>query len=110
MEWHQEHPNELVVKYPDRPREVWRRGNGYISAALKKFTRIPAGHPEGYLEAFGNIYLEAFRAIAAEVGGEPPPKDLDFPTIADGIEGMAFIEATVKSARLGAKWVKFPRS
>ena len=108
LEWHQEHPNELVVKYPDKPRQVWRRGNGYDGDTAKKFTRIPAGHPEGYLEAFGNIYAEAFRAIAAEVAGEPPPADLDFPTIADGLEGMAFIETTVKSSRLGAKWVKFP--
>ncbi len=109
IEWHQEHPNELIVKYPDKPREVWRRGNGYDGEAAKKFTRIPAGHPEGYLEAFGNIYAEAFRAIAAEVSGQRPPKDLDYPTIADGIEGMAFIETTVKSSRLGAKWVKFPQ-
>ena len=109
LEWHQEHPNELIVKYPDRPREIWRRGNGYVGAAAKKFTRIPFGHPEGYLEAFGNIYLEAFRAIAAEVGGKRPPRDLDFPTIADGVEGLAFIEATVRSARLGAKWVKLPK-
>ena len=109
VEWHQEHPNELVVKYPDRPRETWRRGNGYNGGAAKRFTRIPAGHPEGYLEAFGNIYADAFRAIAAEVGGKRPPRDVDFPTIADGVDGMAFIETTVKSARLGAKWVKFPR-
>jgi predicted dehydrogenase len=109
LEWHQEHPNELVVKYPDKPREVWRRGNGYTAAGVQKFARIPAGHPEGYLEAFGNIYREAFRAIAAEVAGEPLPKDLDFPTIVDGVEGMLFIETAVKSSRLGAKWVKFPK-
>ncbi len=108
LEWHQEHPNELIVKYPDRPSELWRRGNGYVGDTAKKFTRIPSGHPEGYLEAFGNIYAEAFRAIAAEVAGKPLPKDLDFPTIDDGVEGMAFIETTVKSSRLGAKWVKMP--
>ncbi len=108
LEWHQEHPNELLVKYPDRPAEIWRRGNGYMGDTAKKFTRIPAGHPEGYLEAFGNIYAEAFRAIAAEVAGKPPPRGLDFPTIADGIEGMAFIETAVKSARRGARWVKMP--
>ncbi|HEX4997540.1 MAG TPA: Gfo/Idh/MocA family oxidoreductase [Terriglobia bacterium] len=107
LEWHQEHPNELVVKYPDRPREIWRRGNGYVSDNAKKFTRIPFGHPEGYLEAFGNIYQEVFRAVAAEVEGRRLPADLDFPTIDDGIEGMAFIEAAVKSAKRGAKWVKF---
>jgi predicted dehydrogenase len=109
VEWHQEQPNELVVKFPDQPRQVWRRGNGYVGAAPARFTRIPAGHPEGYLEAFGNIYREAFRAIAAEVSGGPRPKDLDFPTIADGVEGMVFIETAVKSSRLGAKWVKFPK-
>ncbi len=109
IEWYQEHPNELIVKYPDKPREIWRRGNGYMGAAAKTFTRLPAGHPEGYLEAFGNFYQEAFRAIAAEVTGAPQPDDLDFPTIDDGIEGMAFIETVVKSAKAGAKWTRFPK-
>ena len=108
LEWHQEHPNELIVKYPDRPAETWRRGNGYVGAAAKKFTRIPAGHPEGYLEAFANIYLEAFRAIEAEIEGRPQPKDLDFPTIEDGVIGMTFIETAVKSSQAGSKWTKFP--
>jgi predicted dehydrogenase len=106
LEWRQEHPNELVVKYADKPRQVWRRGNGYDGDEAKRFTRIPAGHPEGYLEAFGNIYLEAFRGITAEVEGRALPKKLDFPTIDDGVEGMAFIEAVVRSSRLGARWVK----
>lgn len=109
IEWHQEHPNELVVKYPDKPREIWGRGNGYVVQPAAGFTRIPAGHPEGYLEAFGNIYKEAFRAIRAEVAGRKPPKDLDYPTIDDGVEGMAFIETVVKSAARGARWTKFPR-
>jgi predicted dehydrogenase len=109
LEWRQEHPNELVLKFADQPRQIWTRGNGYVGEHAKKFTRIPAGHPEGYLEAFANIYAEAFRAIAAEVSGETDPRDLDFPTIDDGIEGMAFIETVVKSSRLGAKWVKFPK-
>lgn len=109
LEWRQEHPNELLVKYPDRPTEIWRRGNGYVGDEARRFTRIPAGHPEGYLEAFGNIYREAFRAIRAELAGQPPPKDLDYPTIDDGVEGMAFIETAVKSSRLGAKWLKFPK-
>ncbi len=108
LEWHQEHPNQLLVKYPDKPTEIWGRGNGYVGKAAAAFTRIPAGHPEGYLEAFGNVYREAFRAIRAEVAGEPLPKDLDFPTIDDGVEGMAFIETAVKSSKAGAKWVKFP--
>ncbi len=108
IEWHQEHPNQLVVKFPDQPRQVWGRGNGYLSPKLQKFTRIPAGHPEGYLEAFGNIYTEAFRAIRAEVAGKKVPKDVDYPTIDDGVYGMAFIETAVKSSNLGARWVKFP--
>ena len=110
LEWHQERPDDLIVKYPDRPREVWRRGNSYLGAAAKQAGRIPPGHPEGYLEAFGNIYREAFRAIAAEVAGEPPPADLDFPTIDDGIEGLAFVELAVESARRGAQWLPFPAS
>lgn len=107
LEWKQEHPNELIVKYPDKPAETWRRGNGYNGPEAAKVTRIPAGHPEGYLEAFGNVYREAFRAISAEVTGKKPPRDLDFPTIDDGVEGMQFIETAVRSAKLGAKWVKF---
>jgi predicted dehydrogenase len=106
LEWHQEHPNELVVKFADQPRQTWRRGNGYVGGEAARFTRIPAGHPEGYLEAFANIYREAFRAISAEVEGRPMPRNLDFPTIDDGVEGMAFIEAVVRSGRLGAKWVR----
>jgi predicted dehydrogenase len=109
LEWHQEHPNELILKFPDQPRQIWRRGNGYTGVNAARFTRIPAGHPEGYLEAFGNIYREAFHAIAAEVMGRKIPKNLDYPTINDGVEGMAFIETAVKSSKLGAKWVKFPK-
>ena len=108
LEWYQEHPNELVVKYPDQPRQIWRRGNGYLAPELGSFTRIPAGHPEGYLEAFGNIYLEAFKAIRAEVSGKKIPKNLDYPTIDDGVEGMLFIDTVVKSSAKGARWVKFP--
>jgi predicted dehydrogenase len=110
LSWQQEHPNQLLVTYPDKPTEIWGRGNGYLtSATAKAATRIPAGHPEGYLEAFGNLYRETFRAIRAEVSGKKLPTDLDYPTIEDGIEGMAFIETVVKSSRLGAKWVKFPK-
>jgi predicted dehydrogenase len=109
LEWRQEHPNELIVKFPDQPRQIWRRGNGYVGAAAARVTRIPAGHPEGYLEAFANIYRSAFPAIAAEVEGRKPPRNLDFPTIDDGVTGMTFIATAVKSSKLGAKWVKLPR-
>lgn len=110
LEWNQEHPNELVVKYPDKGREIWRRGNGYVGKEAQRFTRIPAGHPEGYLEAFANIYAEAFRAIEAEVTGAKPAENYDFPTIDDGVEGMVFIETAVKSSKLGAKWLKLPKA
>lgn len=109
LEWYQEHPNELIVKHADQPRQILRRANGYLHENARRFSRTPPGHPEGYLEAFGNIYLEAFRAIEAEVAGRKQPKDLDFPTIDDGVLGMAFIETVVKSSKLGARWVKFPK-
>ncbi len=106
LDWRQEFPNELVVKYPDQPRQVWKRGNAYLSPNARRFTRVPPGHPEGFLEAFGNIYLEIYRAVAAEVEGKRAPKDLDFPTIEDGVVGMAFIDAVVRSSQAGARWVK----
>jgi predicted dehydrogenase len=106
--WHQEHPNELVVKYSDAPRRILRRGNGYVTNAVKRFTRLPAGHLEGFIEAFANIYLEAARAVSAEVNGETIPHDLDFPTVDDGVEGMALITASVQSAGQGGVWTKVP--
>ncbi|MGH8287232.1 MAG: Gfo/Idh/MocA family oxidoreductase, partial [Steroidobacteraceae bacterium] len=108
LEWHQEHPDELTVKHADKPREIFRRGGRYASAAASRVIRVPAGHPEGYLEAFGNIYREAFRAIRAEIAGKPLPPDCDFPTIDDGVDGMRFVEAALESSRLDSRWVKFP--
>ena len=108
LEWQQEHPNELVVLYPDKPREIWRRGNGYNADAVKALTRIPSGHPEGYLEAFANVYREAFRAISAQVSGEAIPADIDAPSIDDGVMGMQFLAAALESARRGGQWLKLP--
>ncbi len=110
LEWHQEQPNELVVKFPDQPRQIWKRGNAYLDEAAGRFSRIPAGHPEGYLEAFANIYQEAFRAMRASKDGTAPEGDFDFPTINDGVIGMTFIEYALRSSRAGARWVKFPAS
>jgi predicted dehydrogenase len=104
LEWHQEEPNDLIVKYAEAPRRTYRRGNPYLSDVAKRFTRIPAGHPEGFVEGFANIYLEAARAIEAEVNGQPIPPDCDFPTVKDGVEGMLFIAAAVRSAKGGAVW------
>jgi predicted dehydrogenase len=107
LEWHQEHPNELTVKYPDAPRRIYRRGNGYVSDIAKRFTRIPAGHPEAFIEAFANIYLEAARAISAVKEGKSIPPDVDYPTVEDGVLGMAFVATTVASAKNGSTWTKF---
>jgi len=108
VEWHQERPFELIVKFADKPRETWKPGNSYVGEAAKNATRIPSGHPEGYLEAFGNIYREAYRGIAAAESGQPIPKDLDCPTIDDGVRGMQFIASAIESAKSGASWVKVP--
>ena len=110
LEWHQEYPDNLMVKYPDAPRRIFRRGNGYVSDTAKRFTRLPFGHPEAFIEAFANIYREAARAVEAEVSGQPPPKDLDFPTVDDGVKGMAFITAAVQSAKKGGVWTKMPKT
>jgi len=110
LEWHQENPNELVFKRADTPPAISRRGNGYLSAAAQANTRTPFAHPEGFIEAFANVYRAAGTAIADAVAGRKPPKaGYDFPTIEDGLAGMAFIETVVKSSKAGAKWVKWPR-
>ena len=110
LEWHQEYPDNLIVKYPDAPRRIFRRGNGYVSDTAKRFTRLPFGHPEAFIEAFANIYGEAARGIEAEVTGQALPKDLDFPTVDDGVKGMAFITAAVQSAKNGGVWTKVPKT
>jgi len=106
LEWHQEDPNDLIVKYGEAPRRTYRRGNSYLSGVAQRFSRIPAGHPEGFIEGFANIYLEAARAIEAEANGQPIPADCDFPTVKDGVEGMLFIATAVKSAKGGAVWTR----
>jgi predicted dehydrogenase len=107
LEWHQEHPNELIVKYPDAPRKIYRRGNSYVSDIAKRFTRLPSGHPEAFIEAFANIYLEAARAIETVKEGKSVPLDVDYPTVEDGVLGMAFIATAVASAKNGSTWTKF---
>lgn len=107
IDWHQEHPNELVVKFLDKPREIWRRGNSYNGPEATAFTRLPFGHPEAFIEAFANIYLAASEAIRDELAGKfPRPEGYDFPSVDDGVAGMAFIEATVRSAQNNAAWTK----
>ncbi len=110
LEWHQENPNELAFKRADAPPSISRRGNSYLSAAAQGATRTPFAHPEGFIEAFANVYRAAATAIADAVAGRKAPNEgYDFPTVDDGIAGMAFIESAVKSSQRGAKWVKFPK-
>ncbi|HTO03548.1 MAG TPA: Gfo/Idh/MocA family oxidoreductase [Opitutus sp.] len=110
LEWHQEEPNDLIFKQVDAPRVTARRGNNYLSSAAQEASRTPFGHPEAFIEAFANVYRSAAEAIADAVAGRKAPKSgYDFPTIEDGLAGMAFIETSVKSSKLGAKWVKFPK-
>lgn len=106
LEWDQEHPNELIVKYPDASRRTLRRGNDYVSDIAKRLTRLVRGQPEGFIEAFANIYIEAARAIAAETSGQRIPEDCDFPSVEDGVAGMAFVETAVESATKGGAWTK----
>ena len=107
LEWYQEHPNELIVKFAEQPRQIHRRGNVYNGEVCGKYTRLPFGHPEAFIEAFANVYLGAAEAIADEVNGTySGPEDYDFPTVLDGVEGMAFIEAAVDSSKNNAAWTK----
>ena len=110
LQWFQENPNELIFKKADAPQQIHRRGNGYLSAATRGASRTPFAHPEGFIEAFANIYRAAAVAIADSIAGRKAPKDgYDFPTVDDGLAGMAFIETAVRSGRAGAKWVRFPK-
>ena len=107
LEWHQKEPNTLLVKWRDRPTELYRAANAYLGAAAKAATRTPPAHPEGYLEAFANIYRSFANHIRARLEGRKPALDdpaLDYPKIDDAVRGMAFIEAVVRSSAKNAKW------
>lgn len=111
IEWSQMEPNTLLVKWLDKPTEIYRAGNNYgalqSSYAIHN-TRTPGGHPEGYLEAFGNLYRNFALTLQAKLNGETPaPEALDFPSVDDGVRGMAFIENVVKSGQSNEKWTKF---
>ena len=107
LEWRQEEPNTLTVKWGDRHREVRRTGVGELSAASAAHTRLPAGHPEGFVEAFANLYRNYALALQARLAGEQPAAEhLDFPTVHDGVRGMAFITACVASSASDQKWTK----
>ncbi|MFO7935061.1 MAG: Gfo/Idh/MocA family oxidoreductase [Bacteroidales bacterium] len=105
FEWNQMEPNSLVIRWLQRPVEIRRTGTPHVSPAATYNTRVPAGHPEGYIEAFANIYRNAASSMKHLMKGtEPPPEVLDFPTIYDGLRGMHFVDRAVESSRLKA-WV-----
>ncbi len=106
LEWRQEDPHYLVVKRNGAPRQVYTHGNDYLTEAAQHNTRIPAGHPEAFIEAFANTYANACRTMAARIAGEEPdPLDLDFPTVQDGAIGVHFIQTALESGRQNAAWV-----
>ena len=106
IEWVQAEPNTLIHSPLGEPRRLVTRGSPAAHASAARVTRIPSGHPEGYLEGFANLYSEAALAIRALDAGRALPPEVDFPGLDDGIKGMAFIEAAVQSAAAGAVWVR----
>jgi predicted dehydrogenase len=111
LEWQQQEPNTLIVKWTDKPAQILRAGSGYtdrLSSYATHNCRTPGGHPEGYLEAFGNLYRNFALALSAKIEGvEPQAEWLDFPSIEDGIRGMAFINNVVASNNSDQKWTDY---
>jgi predicted dehydrogenase len=109
LEWTQADANSLLLKWPGKPAEILRTGQGYLGTTAKHNTRTPAGHPEGYLEAFANIYRNFILTVKAKMEGKQPEAEwLDFPGIDDGVRGMQFIETVVKAGYSDApKWIDF---
>ncbi|NLG49946.1 MAG: gfo/Idh/MocA family oxidoreductase, partial [Chloroflexi bacterium] len=106
LEWHQENPNYLYVRSNDGPEQIYKRGNGYLSEAAQAGSRIPSGHPEAFIEAFGNIYKNFTDTIRAKILGiEPSEIMLDFPTVEDGARGVLFINKAVESSNSTVKWL-----
>jgi len=108
LEWAQMEPNTLTIRWGDKPAETLRAGNNYSDRESTYAThncRTPGGHPEGYLEAFGNLYRNFALTLSAKLNNEEPHKEwLDFPGIEDGIRGMAFIDNVVASSQSDKKW------
>ena len=109
FEWHQMEPNTIIARWADRPAEIIRTGNGYMGSLAQWNTRVPGGHPEGYIEAFANIYRNFSKTLRAKAAGETPrPEYLDFPNVNDGVRGLQFIETMVASGyNKESKWVKW---
>ncbi len=109
LRWRQEEPNTLVLMHGDRPREILRTGANYgdrLAPSAVAACRLPAGHPEGYLEGFANLYRDFADRLEKHRRGRPPRKAPEYPGIREGLRGMAFIEACVKSSKNGQKWTR----
>jgi predicted dehydrogenase len=106
LEWRQMEPNTLVLKWLDKPTQLYRTGVGQLYPEAAAHTRLPGGHPEGYLEAFANIYRNFALCIRARSEGkEPDPIYMDFPSVHDGVRGMRFIQQVIASGTSQKKWV-----
>jgi predicted dehydrogenase len=106
--WSQEHPNYLYIYSPGAPVQVYRRGHDYLSPQARLACRVPPGHPEAYIESFGNIYLAAAAGIREAESGVTPQERLDHPGVEDGVRGLAFIETVIESSR-NRKWTPFKK-
>ncbi|MEM1376862.1 MAG: Gfo/Idh/MocA family oxidoreductase [Pseudomonadota bacterium] len=106
VEWSQEDPNYLWFTPLGEPKRLITRGGAGAGSDAGRYTRIPPGHPEGYLEGFANIYTEAAHAIRAKQRGNAVPTDVVFPTVHDGVTGVAFVDACVRSSKRNGAWVK----
>jgi predicted dehydrogenase len=108
LEWHQQEPNTLLLKWNDRPMQVLRTGGGYLCDLAAANTRTPMGHPEGYLEAFANLYMAfAGQVRAREAGEDFDARSADCPGIEEAVRGMAFIELAVAASASDTKWHEF---
>ncbi len=107
LEWHQHEPNSLLLKWYDKPMETLRAGSAYLSDLAKHNCRTPGGHPEGYLEAFANLYKNFTLALWARLDNTTAKDVVEFPSVAEGIRGMAFIENVVRSNDSNEKWVNY---
>jgi predicted dehydrogenase len=108
LSWLQTNPNEMFWSPLDRSTCIVTRGGSDAGDAAARMTRVPPGHPEGYLEGFACIYSEVALVIKAARSGRKPPNGAHFPTIEDGVKGLAFVEAAVRSSKANGKWVKLP--
>ncbi len=105
LDWSQENPNYLWHSALGEPKRLLTRGGAGVGPDAARVTRIPAGHPEGYLEGFATIYAEAARAIRARQAGDPIPAEVAFPTVEDGVAGVAFVDACVRSSARNGAWI-----